>query len=149
MCSQSLELLEVNGCAKVMDAGLIAIGQNLFNLHTLGIRACEHATDTAIVHIAQGCTKLRSIDITNLDFVSVQSVQELVEHCPHLTTLNCEGCNFTPREFATIIKKALPFARHIGGNKCKLADFPKAVVRYVCLTNCHLFALFHSHFWLR
>jgi len=130
----------VNGCAKVMDEGLIAIGQGLPNLHTLGIRACEHATDMAIAHIAEGCTKLRSIDITNLDFMSVQSVKLLTEHCPHLTSLNCEGCNFTPGEFAAAVKKALPFAKHMGGSKCKLVDFPKALVRSVAL-----FYFFHTH----
>lgn len=129
-----------------MDEGLIAIGQSLPNLHTLGIRACEHATDLAITHIAEGCTKLRSIDITNLDFVSVQSVQELTNHCPYLTSLTCEGCNFTPGEFAAAVKKALPFARHMGGSKCKLVDFPRALVRFVQIVQtphdrCILFCL--------
>ena len=118
----------MNGCSKVMNPGLVAIS-TMRSLHTLGIRGCDHATDDALIAIAEGCTKLRSLDMLNLDFISVEAIRSFVTHCPFLTTINCEGCNFTAKEFAAAVKRKLPFAMHIGGNKCKIVDFPKALVR--------------------
>jgi hypothetical protein len=112
-----------------MNPGLVAIAA-MRNIHTLGIRGCDHATDEAIIAIAEGCTFLRSIDMMNLDYINVAAVRALVVNCPHLTTINCEGCNFTAKEFAAAVRRRLPFAAHVGGNKCRIEELPKAVVRY-------------------
>lgn len=99
------------------------------NLTHLGIRGCDHATDAPLIALAESCTKLKSIDMMNLDYVSVDVARAFAVNCPFLTALNCEGCNFTAKEFFAAVNKTLPFATPVSG-KCRLQDLPRAVVNY-------------------
>lgn len=127
-CALSLTELEVNGCSKVMDPGLVAIA-NFRNLTHLGIRGCDHATDSPLLAIAESCNKLKTIDMMNLDYVSASVARTFAINCPHLTAINCEGCSFTAKEFYSAVVKMLPFATPVRG-KCRLEDLPRAVINY-------------------
>jgi hypothetical protein len=69
-----------------------------------------HITDGPAIEIAQSCMHLKTLDLLNLDYLTLPAVCSFATHCPLLTTLNCEGCDLTAKEYASVVGRVLPFA---------------------------------------
>lgn len=143
-CCHSLRTVELNGCGKITDVGLRNLVSGLRNqLVSLGIRSCDLLTDKGIQAIARYCHRsLQHLDMLNLDYVTTQGISTLVARCRLLTILNCDGCAFTPQEFAQVLKrqtnatldptmggKGLLFV-HAYRGRCQVEALPRPVVQY-------------------
>ena len=127
-CQYKLKQLELNGCHKVHDTGIIAIA-NIQNIEILKINSCEYCTDISIITIAKQCKQLYILEINNLDYINISVISRLTEHCPYLTILSAENCNFTSIEYMKTVYKKLPFATPIT-NKCRLMPHSNSIINY-------------------
>lgn len=144
MCRNSLHTIEVSGCGKITDVGVRNLVSGLrHQLVSLGIRSCDLITDKGIQSIARYCgSSLQSLDIMNLDFVTLQSIRSILARCQLLVTLNCDGCAFTPHEFASLLQRETNFPispsygikglifSQVATGRCRLEARPKPVLMF-------------------
>jgi hypothetical protein len=123
-----IEKLEMNGCYKVTDPGIVALS-NLKNLYILSIRNLDNVTDSPLLLLSESCTKLKSLEISGLDMISINVVKSLSKYCYKLETLNCDLCNFTSGDFADVVRPRLPLGMP-NNLRSKLDQRPRPIYEY-------------------
>jgi len=85
-CKQ-LKHLFLDMCEGVTDLGILAIGESLHSLLSLGLCA-NQITDRSLLALSAGCIKLEKLELSFCHQLTALGIQTLAEHCPNLTNLN-------------------------------------------------------------
>jgi len=89
----TLELLNLDGCVKVTDAGLLAIANHCLVLWELYVSKCS-VTDLGIAALAcEEQIKLQILSLCGCSKVSNMSVSSLIKLGESLVGLNLQNCN--------------------------------------------------------
>jgi len=87
-----LKHLDLSGCIKITDNGIVQLCIGAHTLETLKLNMCDALSDKAIKGIASGLGEsLRSISIANVEQVTDAGVAALCDSCPNLASLKIKG----------------------------------------------------------
>lgn len=87
-----LQSLNMQGCPRVHDEGLIALGKGCRALQFVNLRECGEVTDEGIAGLAKGCRSLAVLNLYSCVQIGNKALKALGKHCPMLKSLNVARC---------------------------------------------------------
>jgi serine/threonine protein kinase len=87
-----LQFINLPGCARITDAGVMVLAEKCPGLQYIGLQGCALVTDAGVTALAENCPGLQHIDLEGCALVTDAGVTALVENCPGLQHIDLEGC---------------------------------------------------------
>ena len=88
-----LSQLDLNGCIRLTDVGLGAIGRQCTRLEQLNVSNCNRVTDKGMASIARHCSRLRRLTVSRCVSLTAKSFHLIAKHCTQLQELDASYCD--------------------------------------------------------
>lgn len=90
--SSNLHTLNLNGCSKISDEGILTVLHAGARFRKIELSGCTEISDTTVNMIAERSPDLEFADFSNCGRITDGSVSLLARNCPHLEILKVPGC---------------------------------------------------------
>lgn len=102
----SLQVLDVSGCRKLTDTGLIVIAQSCSNLRGLHLCGCKLVTDELLLALSRNCPRLEELGLSGCHNVTDSGLSTLVNGCRRLRFLDLSKCSMIGDEGVSQIARS-------------------------------------------
>ena len=87
-----LRRLDLGGCSKITDAGLLSVSSSLTGLQTLNLRGCDKITDAGLSSVSSSLTGLQTLNLECCDKITDAGLSLLSSSLTGLQTLDLSRC---------------------------------------------------------
>lgn len=96
-CCTNIKVLNLKGCIKISDSGILALSKGLSNLTTFTLSRNDmvttNVTDVSLLAISDYCPGLKIVDLSGCQMLTDISLCWLAKGCKYLQQLNLANCS--------------------------------------------------------
>ena len=110
-CGSTLRSLYLNKCVHITDTALEHLTKSCHRLHTLSVQFCGHITDSGVEQLTFSCgTQLQALHLSECMSITDGSILAIAKSCDasNLRALSLVGCLNISQTSIRILKKAVP-----------------------------------------